>query len=821
MKPEKPTEESTDAADLRRRAQARLQSQTPPPKVPVPTDELQRLVQELQVHQIELEMQNEELGKSQARLETSAARYTDLYDFAPVGYFTLGSAGEITQTNLAGVRLLGDNRAALLGRRFVGFISEAYRPAFNLHLQQVFAGQLQQTCGVGMGSNGEPGRFAHLETTLGPDGQECRIVAMDITQQRRDHEALRVEAIRRRELFDHSMDGIVIIDPQTARFVEFNTAAHRQLGYSREEFAGLSIRDLEARETPEEIKARIENMIQKGWLDFETLQRTREGDIRNVHVRAQVVSVEGQQLYQCNWRDITEHRRAEEALERYARANELLHNSIVALNDCPDLDSALACLAQKAIDLGGMDFSAVYLIDGQDAVLQHQIGLSSELTKQVARRPLNTPYLKAALENPKEILNLITQFPEQAHEAIAHGLRHIYCIGLCSEQQPIGFLTVASRSSEPPIAGNLELIRILALETQSLFHRLWVEERLRSIQTALSEGIVFQTADGVIIDCNPSAERLLGLSRDQILGRTSVNPYWQTVHEDGRVCPGEEHPAMVSLRTRQSCRDVIIGMRMLDGSQRWLNVNTEPMFKRSEIRPYAVMTSFSDITKRREMEQALHISLVEKTVLLQEVHHRVKNNLQLIISLLNLQIGRTQKGDMLDILASTRNRVRSMALIHENLYQPENLAHLNLANYLKHLCASLLRSGGPVSAKVRIESQVENKSILIGPNQAVPFGLLINELVTNALKYAFPEDRTGLIRVTIQSPSREKVLITVADDGVGLPAGLDPHHADGLGLKLVRLLAEQLHGTVNFDRGQGTAVQILFNTPAEAETTHE
>jgi len=499
----------------------------------------------------------------------------------------------------------------------------------------------------------------------------------------------------------------------------------------------------------------------------------------------------------------------------------LLHNSIVALNDCPDLDSALACLAQKAIDLGGMDFSAVYLIDGQDAVLQHQIGLSSELTKQVARRPLNTPYLKAALENPKEILNLITQFPEQAHEAIAHGLRHIYCIGLCSEQQPIGFLTVASRSSEPPIAGNLELIRILALETQSLFHRLWVEERLRSIQTAMSEGIVFQTADGVIIDCNPSAERLLGLSRDQILGRTSVNPYWQTVHEDGRVCPGEEHPAMVSLRTRQSCRDVIIGMRMLDGSQRWLNVNTEPMFKRSEIRPYAVMTSFSDITKRREMEQALHISLVEKTVLLQEVHHRVKNNLQLIISLLNLQIGRTQKGDMLDILASTRNRVRSMALIHENLYQPENLAHLNLANYLKHLCASLLRSGGPVSAKVRIESQVENKSILIGPNQAVPFGLLINELVTNALKYAFPEDRTGLIRVTIQSPSREKVLITVADDGVGLPAGLDPHHADGLGLKLVRLLAEQLHGTVNFDRGQGTAVQILFNTPVEEETTHD
>jgi len=215
-----------------------------------------------------------------------------------------------------------------------------------------------------------------------------------------------------------------------------------------------------------------------------------------------------------------------------------------------------------------------------------------------------------------------------------------------------------------------------------------------------------------------------------------VDPLWQTVHEDGRVFPGEKHPAMVSLRTGQSSRDVIMGLHLPDGSQRWINVNAEPMFKSGQIRPYAVLTSFSDITKRREIEQ--------------------------------------------------------------------------------------VQSAGPVSANVRIESQVENKSISIGQIQAVPFGLLINELVTNALKYAFPEERKGLIQVTVQSPASEKVLLTVADDGVGLPAGLDPRHAEGLGLKLVCLLAKQLHGTVNFDRGQGTAVQILFNTLAEAEeTTHE
>ena len=1076
MKPEKPTEESTDAADLRRRAQARLQSQTPPPKVRGSTEELQRLVQELQVHQIELEMQNEALEESHARLEASAARYTDLYDFAPVSYFTLGLKGEIIQSNLAGARMLGLDRSRLLDHRFDAFVASADLPAFRTLLTRAFATQSPETIELRLAIKDKSPVAVLLQACVSEDGRESRLVLTDITEhkraehqlderrkelqaffglaalgakagitldeiyqdfvnlmpaswqypevtcariimgdsdfrthnfkpsawmqsvpvmvngavggrievgyleerpveddgpffkeekdmiqalatqigilterkqaevvlrasekkhrllfenagdmvffiseegqildanpmavkllgytrlelmsmtlqqidspedrlhiadrtarliqeghltfqtalQRKDgslipidvnarrivwdgkpaflsicrditerkqaeqenkraQEALRAETVRRRSIFEQSPDGIVIISPQ-AEFLEFNAAAHREYGYSREEFARLNLSDLEARETAQETKVHIAECLRKGRLDFETLHRTREGDVKFIQVRAQVVDLESQQVFQCIFRNITEQKCATDALERSAHANRLLYRDLTALNACTDLDSALACLAQKIIDLGDMDCIGVYLINDQEAVLRYQIGLSSEFAEQVARLPLNMPHLKAILKNPEEIINLTTQFPEQAQEGVAQGLRHVYYIALCSEQQPFGFLSMATRSLEPPNAANLELIRILALKAKSLFLRLRIEDRLRSVQKAMAEGIVLQTADGVIIDCNPSAEKILGLSRDQILGRTSVNTDWQALHDDGRVFPGEEHPAMVSLRTGQSCRDVIMGLHLPDGSQRWININTEPMLRSGETRPYAVLTSFADITKRREIEQAVNVLLTEKTVLLKEVHHRVKNNLQLIISLLNLQSGQRQKGDMSDLLTSTRNRVRSMAMVHENLYRPENLVHLNLTNYLKHLCASLLQSAGPVSANVRIESQVENKSISIGQNQAVPFGLLINELVTNALKYAFPEERKGLIRVTVQSPASEKVLLTVADDGVGLPAGLDPRHAEGLGLKLVCLLAKQLHGTVNFDRGQGTAVQILFNTPAETETTHE
>jgi signal transduction histidine kinase len=185
--------------------------------------------------------------------------------------------------------------------------------------------------------------------------------------------------------------------------------------------------------------------------------------------------------------DITERKLAKEAPQIAARASEQLRKAIIAINACPDLDSGLAYLVQAATEIGGMGCGAVYVIEGEHAVLRHHRGFEPQLTCAVARRPLSAGYIRAALEHPREIVSVAGQFPEQIELGGVYGLRHVHCVALVAEKRPFGLLTLASRRAEPPSGSDIETIRILAMEVESLFLRLGVEERLR--QSQKMEGI--------------------------------------------------------------------------------------------------------------------------------------------------------------------------------------------------------------------------------------------------------------------------------------------------------------------------------------------
>jgi PAS domain S-box-containing protein len=216
-----------------------------------------------------------------------------------------------------------------------------------------------------------------------------------------------------------------------------------------------------------------------------------------------------------------------------------------------------------------------------------------------------------------------------------------------------------------------------------------------------------------------------------------------------------------------------------------------------------------DITERKRAEEALRASLREKEVLLREVHHRVKNNMQVISSLFNLQAEYTTNEECRGILKEGQARIRSMSLVHEKLYQSRDMSKIDLADYIQGLAAHLFHVYLINSEQVRMETEFEELSLDI--NSAVPCGLILNELISNAFKHAFPEGRTGVIKIGLRRGPGGAVELRVADDGVGFPKGLDFRKAESFGLQIVNLLVDQLEATIEIDRTKGTAFTVTFH----------
>jgi two-component sensor histidine kinase len=215
-----------------------------------------------------------------------------------------------------------------------------------------------------------------------------------------------------------------------------------------------------------------------------------------------------------------------------------------------------------------------------------------------------------------------------------------------------------------------------------------------------------------------------------------------------------------------------------------------------------------EITERKRAEEQIKTSLREKEILLQEIHHRVKNNLQVISSLLYLQSTSIEDQQSLEILQDSQNRVRTMALVHERLYQSEDLAKISLAEYIRNLANNLFQSYDIHPGAIKLKVNVGE--VHLGIDTAIPCGLIVNELVSNCLKHAFPDGRAGEIRIEFWADGDGRYNLIVSDDGVGFPQDIDFRTTSSLGLQLVNNLTTQLRGTIGLDRTGGTAFKIAF-----------
>jgi PAS domain S-box-containing protein len=322
-----------------------------------------------------------------------------------------------------------------------------------------------------------------------------------------------------------------------------------------------------------------------------------------------------------------------------------------------------------------------------------------------------------------------------------------------------------------------------------------LRERDRFFQLSVDlVGIAGQ--DGYFQQISHSFCRVLGYTSDELRGR----PYLDFVHPADRLVIETQGFDALSFTNRFRCKD---------GSYRWLQWRAQPD---DSGLIYSIARDITDdmlaSQELQRSEQSLRASLREREVLLQEIHHRVKNNLQVISSLISMQMRQLDDDASRSALRDCQSRLRTIALVHEKLYQSKDHAHVPFSEYAADLVSSIFDAAGGRAAGISLA--VESDPVALGVDRAIPCGLILNEFVSNALKHAFSGHDRGHVRVKLRNATDGHVILSVADDGVGIPVGFDPQGTATLGMQLICILVDQLKGTLEIERGGGTTFRVRF-----------
>jgi PAS domain S-box-containing protein len=327
------------------------------------------------------------------------------------------------------------------------------------------------------------------------------------------------------------------------------------------------------------------------------------------------------------------------------------------------------------------------------------------------------------------------------------------------------------------------------------------EARFRNAFDHAAIGMALMAVDGCWMKANQVLCRILGYDEEELrklIFQTRVHPEDVAGYlaEADRLRAGEKGNFQMELRYLHK-----------NGATLWILLSVS-MLRDAMGDPLHLIAQIQDITEKKHAEEQVKISLREKDFLLKEIHHRVKNNLQVISSLLSLQSGYIRDGEILELFRESQNRVRSMALIHEKLYQSQDLGQIDFGEYVLNLVSMLFHSYRTHSGSVKLETRID--PVFLNIDTAIPVGLLINELVSNSLKYAFPAGRSGTIFIELRAEANQQFTLCFRDDGIGVPEEFDLDKTGTLGLRLVKILTSQIGGELAFHRNGGTQFVITF-----------
>ena len=562
-------------------------------------------------------------------------------------------------------------------------------------------------------------------------------------------------------IFDTSEAAILLISRETHQIIESNPRFASLIGYSEAELQGAPVSRFWQGEEPfESFLDRI--LPDRPVVDYESRLRARDGTIRHVLISGRL---RDQDVVVLTLIDISERKKAQIALER---SEERYRNVVEGQTEFisrfrPDgthvfaNEAYLRYFGLNRAEVIGKKFAPALLPEDRERMRVH----ISSLTR----------------ENPAATIEHRIIMPDGSVRWQQWSDRAIFDeAGRLVEYQSVGRDITANKQAEEALAKS--------------------EEKLRTVVENVPD-LILVHRDGIPLYANPAATRVMEYTPDELLN----------THLTAHIVPEYLSRVAAAMQKRMAGEPVEpyeIDVITKSGGHRTVLVSGSRI---DYVGGPASLIVLTDVTERIRYENSLRTSLREKEVLLKEVHHRVKNNMQVISSLLSLQAKSIRDPTDLVSLQECERRVRAMALVHEKLYQSKDLSGVSARDYLGSLVNDLVSSYS-LAAEIRIQLEIEE--IPLDLDMASPCGLIVNELVTNALKYAFKGWNRGVLTVRMARVPEHRYTLTVQDDGVGFPPGLDLRTAETLGLKLVWVLSHQLDGDVRVESGQGTRFVITF-----------
>jgi PAS domain S-box-containing protein len=662
-----------------------------------------------------------------------------------------------------------------------------------------------------MGTGGKWLHFIAAPIT-GSDGAVIGSVETleDITELVKAQEELKESEERYSSLFSHNYSVSLIIDPDTAMIVDANDAAARYYGYPREKLLTLGIHDLNR--LPRNIVVRnLTRAKDEKEKHFLSTHYLADGDKREVEIYSGPIRIQGRTHFYSIIHDITDRKKAEENL----RDSE---NKFATV-----FQSSPVALTLVSVDEG-------VFVDVNEAFVRNS-GYSRD---DVIGK---TPDSVGLFTNQDEYQRMRLALRQQQSAASVE----MTCRTKTGADRTCLFSSALIVMGKKPYI--LSTIQDITDRKQAELALRESEERYRTLIDQLPDYVIVHR-NGTLLYVNRTAAASTGYDADALIGRP-LSDFIAPEHLEkvrdaiirrmaGEDIPAYEmrfavqdgtyrtilvHGAAISFEGRPASLNVLTDITLIKQAEEKIRHANEELEKRVTERTDALVRTndqlISEIAARNRAEEEITRSLEEKDLLLREIHHRVKNNLQIIASLLKLQSRHISDPNVLEAIQSSQSRIRAMALVHERIYRSHNIAEINIREYLTYLTKQIFQFYNIQQHLITLSVTMED--IMADIDTVTPLGLIMNELVSNSLKHAFPEGRNGSISIECSLQQDGSLRFIYHDTGVGMPAGLDWKTAESLGLRLVNNLVDQLNGTIDLGPGEGTTFIIRIRKNPSGE----